>query len=85
VDLDWKINKRLTFTQDANMVAETGGRATLIVASDNTTLALNSGLEAKVSDRLSTRLSYTLNYDSKPPPQGVSTVTMSRFTMVYGF
>jgi putative salt-induced outer membrane protein len=67
------------------MVAETGGTATLIVDSDNTTLALNSGLEAKISDRLSTRLSYTLNYDSNPPPQGVTTDTMTRFTMVYGF
>jgi putative salt-induced outer membrane protein len=84
-DFDWKITKRLTFTQDANMVAETGGNATLIVDSDNTTLALNSGLEAKISDRLSTRVSYTLNYDSNPPPQGVSTDTMTRFTMVYGF
>ncbi len=84
-DFDWKINKRLTFTQDANMVAETGGNATLIVDSDSTTLALNSGLEAKISDRLSTRLSYSLNYDSSPPPRGVSTDTMTRFTMVYGF
>nr|WP_243415024.1 DUF481 domain-containing protein [Altererythrobacter segetis] len=84
-DLDWKINPRLTFTQNANMVAETGGSATLIVDSDNTTLALNSGLEAKISDRLSTRLSYALNYDSNPPPQGVSIDTMTRFTMVYGF
>lgn len=84
-DFDWKINPRLTFTQNANMVAETGGNATLIVDSDSTTLALNSGLEAKISDRLSTRLSYALNYDSNPPPQGVSTDTMTRFTMVYGF
>lgn len=84
-DFDWKINPRLTFTQNANMVAETAGSATLIVDSDNTTLALNSGLEAKISDRLSTRLSYALNYDSNPPPQGVTTDTMTRFTMVYGF
>jgi putative salt-induced outer membrane protein len=84
-DFNWKITKRLTFTQDANMVAATGGNATLIVDADNTTLALNSGLEAKISDRLSTRLSYALNYDSNPPPQGVSTDTMTRFTMVYGF
>jgi putative salt-induced outer membrane protein len=85
LDFDWKISKRLTFTQDANMVAETGGKATLVVDSGNTTLALASGLEAKISDRLSTRLSYSLNYDSNPPPQGVSTDTMTRFTMVYGF
>ena len=85
LDFDWKITPRLTFTQNANMVAESGSNATLIVDSDNTTLALNSGLEAKISDRLSTRLSYALNYDSNPPPQGVSTDTMTRFTMVYGF
>lgn len=85
VDFDWKINKRLTFTQNANMVAETGSRATVIIDSSNTTLALNSGLEAKISDRLSTRLSYSLNYDSNPPTTGVSTDTMTRFTMVYGF
>jgi putative salt-induced outer membrane protein len=85
LDFDWKITPRLTFTQNANMVAESGGSAALIVDSDNTTLAHNSGLEAKISDRLSTRLSYALNYDSNPPPQGVSTDTMTRFTMVYGF
>jgi putative salt-induced outer membrane protein len=84
-DFDWKITPRLTFTQNASMVAETGGSATLIVDADNTTLALNSGLEAKISDRLSTRLSYALNYDSNPPPQGVATDTMTRFTLVYGF
>lgn len=84
-DFDWKITPRLIFTQNANMVAETAGSATLIVDSDNTTLALNSGLEAKISDRLSTRLSYALSYDSNPPPQGVSTDSMTRFTMVYGF
>ena len=83
--MNWKITPRLIFTQNANMVAETAGSATLIVESDNTTLALNSGLEAKISDRLSTRLSYALSYDSNPPPQGVSTDSMTRFTMVYGF
>ena len=84
-DFDWKIDKRLVFTQSANMAAESGGNATLVVDAGNTTLALNSGLEAKVSDRLSTKLSYTLNYDSNPPATGVSTDTMTRFTMVYGF
>ena len=85
LDFAWKINKRLSFTQNANMVAETGSNATLVVDAGNTTLALNSGLEAKISDRLSTGLSYALNYDSNPPPGGASTDTMTRFTMVYGF
>ena len=85
LDFDWKINKRLTFTQNADMVAESGTSAALIIDSGSTTLALASGLEAKVSDRLSTRLTYSLNYDSNPPPQGVTTDTLSRFTLVYGF
>jgi len=85
LDFDWKINKRLELTQSASMVAEGGSSATLLVDAGNTTLALNSGLEAKVSDRLSTKLSYTLNYDSNPPATGVSTDTMTRFSMVYGF
>ena len=46
---------------------------------------LTTGLEAKVSDGLSTRLSYTVDYDSNPPTGAVSTDTQSRFTLVYGF
>lgn len=84
-DFDWRISDRLTFTQDSNMVAETGGQATLFVDSRNTTLNLLTGLEAKVSDRLTTRLSYQVDYNSDPPPGAVRTDTLSRFTLVYGF
>ncbi len=85
LDLRWQISPWLKFTQGANMVAETGANATALITSHDTTLALNSGLQAKVSDRLSTKLSYSLNYDSSPPPDAVSTDTLTRFTMVYGF
>ena len=44
-----------------------------------------TGLEAKVSDRLTTRLSYDVEYDSNPPAGAVETDTLSRFTLVYGF
>lgn len=84
-DFDWRITDRLTFTQDSNMVAETGGEATLFVDSRNTTLNLLTGLEAKVSDRLTTRLSYQVDYNSDPRPGAVTTDTVSRFTLVYGF
>jgi putative salt-induced outer membrane protein len=30
-------------------------------------------------------LSYTIDYDSNPPPGAVSTDTLSRFTLVYDF
>ncbi|BBC72739.1 membrane protein [Altererythrobacter sp. B11] len=84
-DFDWKINKNLTFTQDANMVADSSGAATLIVDSTSTSVLLTSGLEAKVSDHFSTRLSYTVDYDSNPPDGKLSTDTLTRFTLVYGF
>lgn len=85
VDFDWRITDRLTLTQDTNAVAETGGQATLIIDSANTTLNLITGLDAKITDRLTARLSYTVDYDSNPPIGGVNTDTFSRFTFVYGF
>jgi len=85
IDFDWVIVDGLTLTQDTNMVAETGGSATVIVDSRNTTLDLVTGLQAKVSDRLSTRFSYQIEYDSNPPADAVSTDTTSRFSLVYGF
>jgi putative salt-induced outer membrane protein len=84
-DFDWQIAKRLKFTQDANMVADTGGSAVVIVDSTATTFKLVSGLEAKVSDRLTTRFSYTVDYNSNPPVGAIGTDTLSRFTLVYGF
>jgi putative salt-induced outer membrane protein len=85
LDFDWQFAKSLKFTQDANLVADTGGAATVLIDSNNTSVLLTSGLEAKISDRLTTRLSYTLDYDSNPPAGAVSTDTLTRFTLVYGF
>jgi putative salt-induced outer membrane protein len=85
LDFDWQFAKSLKFTQDANLVADTGGAATVLIDSNNTSVLLTSGLDAKISDRLTTRLSYTLDYDSNPPAGAVSTDTLTRFTLVYGF
>lgn len=85
LDFDWQFAKSLKFTQDANLVADGGGAATVLVDSNNTSVLLTSGLEAKISDRLTTRLSYTFDYDSNPPLGAVSTDTLTRFTLVYGF
>lgn len=84
-DFDWQIAERLAFTQDANMVAETGGAATVIVDSTRTTFNLVTGLDAKVSDRLRSRVTYAVDYDSKPPAGKVSTDTITRLTLVYDF
>lgn len=85
VDLEWQLGRSLKFTQDADVVADAGGQAAILVDANNTSVLLTSGLEAKVSDSLTTRLSYAVDYDSNPPAAAVSTDTLARFTLVYGF
>lgn len=85
LDFDWRISDSLKLTQDANSTFETGSEALLIVDGSNTSLSAITGLEAKVSDRLTTRLSWTIEYDSNPPAGSVNTDTLSRFTLIYGF
>ncbi|ANU07909.1 DUF481 domain-containing protein [Paraurantiacibacter namhicola] len=85
LDFDWRISDSIKLTQDTNAVAETGGQATVIFDSSNTSLNLITGVEAKISDSLSARLSYAIEYDSNPPAGAVATDTLTRFTLVYGF
>jgi len=85
VDFDWDISDNIKLTQDANSTVETGGEALLIVDSANTSLTATTGLEAGLTDALSARLSWTIEYDSNPPAGAVSTDTLTRFTLVYGF
>jgi putative salt-induced outer membrane protein len=66
-------------------VTETGGEALLIVDSANTTLNLLSGIDFKVSNRLRSRLSYQLEYNSNARQNREKTDTLTRFTLVYGF
>ncbi len=84
-DFDWKVFDRLTLTQDANAVAETGGQALVLIDGTNTTLDLTTGVDFAVSDRLRARMSYQLDYDSNPPAGKVSTDTLTRATLIYGF
>lgn len=85
LDFDWQIIDRLKLTQDVNALAETGGEATIIFDSSNTSLNLVTGLDFQVSDRLRSRLSYQIEYDSNPPAGSVSTDTLTRATIIYGF
>ena len=85
LDLDWNITDRLKLTHDTNTVAETGGSATVIVDSSNTSINLVTGLNAKISDKVSTRFSYAVEYDSNPPEGAVQTDTLSRVTLIYDF
>ncbi|MEM8726013.1 MAG: DUF481 domain-containing protein [Pseudomonadota bacterium] len=85
IDFDWSITDRLKLTHDTNAVAETGGSATIIVDSSNTSLNLVTGLNAKISDKVSARVSYAVEYDSNPPVGAVQTDTLSRVTLIYDF
>lgn len=87
LDFDWQITDRIKFTQDANAVSEAGGGSTavLIVDSANTSLNFITGLQFKVSNDVSTRFSYQVDYESDPPAGSESTDTLSRFTLIYGF
>lgn len=84
-DFDWKIADALKLTQNTSVVADSASSGMVIVDSSTTTLALNTGLEAKISKKLSTRFSYAINYDSNPPRGSEKTDTISRVTLVYGF
>lgn len=84
-DLDWRIVDGLTFTQDANALAEGGGEVQVLVDGNNTSLNLVSGLDFKISEKLRSRLSYAVDYNSNPPVNTETTDTITRFSVVYGF
>lgn len=75
VDFDWKLAERIAMTQDASAV----------IATSNTSLSSLTGVEFGVTDRLSTRVSYQIDYESDPPVGKLDTDTITRFTLVYGF
>ena len=85
LDFDWQMFDRLKLTQDVEALAETGGAATIVIDSANTTINLVTGLDLRVSDRLRSRLSYQLEYDSNPPVGALGTDTTTRASLIYGF
>lgn len=85
VDFDWALTERLKLTHSTNAVAETGGSATVIADSSNTSINLVTGLNARVSSSLTARLSYAIEFDGNPPPGAVQTDTLSRATLIYDF
>ncbi|HEU4651551.1 MAG TPA: DUF481 domain-containing protein [Croceibacterium sp.] len=85
LEFSWQPAQPIRLTQNADLVTDSGGSAVAFVDSNNLSINATTGLEARISDRLTTRLSYTIDYDSNPPPNAVSTDTLSRFTLVYSF
>lgn len=85
LDFDWAFADGIKLTQDSNLVTETGGTATAFFDSRNVTLALVTGLEARITGKLSSRFAYQVDYESNPPAGKLGTDTISRVTLVYGF
>lgn len=85
LDYDWQITDSIKFTQDANSTVETGGEVLIIVDGSNTSLSAVSGLEAGISDNLTARVSYTMEYESNPAGVAEKLDTLTRFSLIYGF
>lgn len=85
LEFEWQPLDRLKLTQNSNAVAETGGQATIFLAGPNSSIDVDTGIEFKISDRLVSRMAYDVKYNSNPPPGAVSTDTLARATLIYGF
>lgn len=74
-DVSWKITENLTLTNNSNVILQ----------SSNSTLVSQSGAIAKISGKLSVRLSHTIEYNTQPPVGSVTTDMLSRITLIYDF
>ncbi len=74
-DFDWALAETISFTQTASALVQAG----------SSTYVSDSGLIAKVTDKVSVRLSYTVEHDTAPPAGAVQTDTLSRVTLIYDF
>ena len=74
-DFDWKLAETIALTHDASALVQSG----------SSTFIADTGLVAKLSNKIAVRLSYTLEHDTAPPPGAVKTDTLSRMTLIYDF
>ncbi|MCW3837906.1 YdiY family protein [Sphingomonas canadensis] len=75
LDFDWKLNKGVTFSQDASAY----------VQDTNSTVTSKTALLARLIGPLSAQLSYTVQFESLPPAGRQSTDTTSRAALVVDF
>lgn len=75
VNYAWKISPAITFNQDLSAYIQSGN------SSYNSLSALN----AKLSDKLTARLSYQVDHETNPPAGLEKTDTLSRATLIFGF
>lgn len=75
LDLDWQLTDGLTLRQDAAAYLD----------SFNNTLTTSTALAAKVLGPISAQISYSVQYESRPPEGRATTDTTSRASLVYSF
>lgn len=75
LDFDWRLASGVTLSQDASAYFQ----------NLNSTLVSRTALAAKLFGPLSASMSYSVNYESRPPVRRVNTDTTSRASLVYSF
>ncbi|MEW4466584.1 DUF481 domain-containing protein [Parasphingorhabdus sp. JC815] len=89
MDMAWQIAERVKLTQGAGATiasdAQSLSSATAIFSSGTNTLTAKTAIDAKISGKLSARLSYVVEHETNPPVGRKKTDTLSRATLVYDF
>lgn len=75
LDARWQIRPGVKLTQTGSAFLDSQGN----------TFSATTGIEAQVFGPLAARLSYNVQYESQPTVGRVSTDTLGRITLVYGF
>ena len=74
-EIDWVIRDGLVFEQDFNATW----------TEPTTTFQSITALTTKLTDSLSTAISYEYRYETSPPPGRENTDTTARASLTYGF
>ena len=89
LDLAWQVTKDIKLTQGtgATLASDAQGlsSATAIFSSHTNTLTARTAIDARISGKLSARLSYLVEHETNPPEGRQKTDTLSRATLVYDF
>lgn len=75
LDFDWQIAPNFKLLEDASALAESG----------NISLVSTTAINARIIGSLSAQLSYSVEHETDPPAGRLSTDTITRATLVYGF
>lgn len=74
-EFDWTIRENVNFEHDLDVTW----------TEENTTIATVAGIKTKLTESLSSRLSYQVKHETDPPEGREDTDTLLRASVVYGF